>query len=265
MDAARMPGHFLLARLGKRVLRPGGIAMTRQILKTLDIQASDRVIELAPGPGATARLALARRPASYIGVDRDGAAVAAVAALPHDGDTIVRGHRGDAGHTGLADGCATVVYGEAMMTMLPSPGKLRVIREAYRLLEPPGRYGMHELCLVPDDIDAALAEQIKKTIMGPAHVGARPLTVPAWRELLTEAGFTVVGEVVTPMRLLSFRRMAADEGLLSAVRIVVRALRDPVARRRVRAMRRAFHQYRDHLAGVSMVARRSSAAEARGA
>jgi SAM-dependent methyltransferase len=254
-----MPGHFLLARLGKRVLRPGGITMTRRILDGLDIQADDRVIELAPGPGATARLALARHPASYIGVDQDGAAVAGIAALPHDGGTTVSGHQGDAEHTGLPDGAATVVYGEAMMTMHPTPGKLRVMKEAYRMLEPSGRYGMHELCLVPDDIDAALAEEIRTAIVGPAHVGARPLTVPAWRELLTQAGFTVVEEVVTPMRLLSFRRMVADEGFLSAVRIVLRTLRDPIARRRIRAMRKAFHQHRDHLAGIGMVARRDIA------
>ena len=30
--AAIMPGHWLLARLGKRVLRPGGTAMTTQLL-----------------------------------------------------------------------------------------------------------------------------------------------------------------------------------------------------------------------------------------
>jgi len=250
-----MPGHFLLARLGKRVLRPGGIEMTRRILDALDIRAGDKVVELAPGPGATARLALARRPASFIGVDQDGAAVSALAALPHDGGTVVIGRQGDAQRTGLPDGSATVVYGEAMMTMHPTPGKLRVMREAYRMLEPSGRYGMHELCLVPDDIDADLAEEIRVAIVGPAHVGARPLTVPAWRQLLAEAGFTVTEEVVKPMRLLSFRRMAADEGLLRAAGIVIRTLRDPVARRRVRAMRRAFHRYRSHLAGVGFVAR----------
>jgi hypothetical protein len=76
MDAVHM--HFLLARIGKRVLRPGGIKMTRRMLDTLDIRASGKAIEFAPGPGAAARLALARRPASYIGVDRDVAAAAVV-------------------------------------------------------------------------------------------------------------------------------------------------------------------------------------------
>lgn len=261
LDAARMPGHFLLARVGKQVLRPGGIKLTRRMLDMLDIQASDKVVELAPGRGATARLALARRPASYIGVDRDDASVATVSALPHEG-TILHGHKGDAEHTSLPDGSATVVYSEAMLTMRPTPGKLRVIREAYRLLEPSGRYGMHELCLVPDDIDADLAKKIMTALGGPVHVGARPLTMPGWRELLGEAGFTVTEAAVAPMRLLDPRRMVADEGLLRAGRIIVRALRDPVARRRIQAMHLAFHRYRKHLVGVTMIAQRPPATEA---
>jgi hypothetical protein len=29
-----MPGHWLLARLGKQVLRPGGIELTQRVLET---------------------------------------------------------------------------------------------------------------------------------------------------------------------------------------------------------------------------------------
>lgn len=32
LDVAKMPGHWLLARLGKRVLRPGGLKLTRALL-----------------------------------------------------------------------------------------------------------------------------------------------------------------------------------------------------------------------------------------
>ena len=37
LEAARMPGHWLLARLGKRVLRPGGMELTRWMLNALRI------------------------------------------------------------------------------------------------------------------------------------------------------------------------------------------------------------------------------------
>ena len=53
LDSSKMPGHWLLARLGKRVLRPGGVALSRQLLEALAIQPSDSVVEFAPGLGAT--------------------------------------------------------------------------------------------------------------------------------------------------------------------------------------------------------------------
>jgi hypothetical protein len=33
----KMPGHWLLARMGKRVLRPGGLELTQQLLAELSI------------------------------------------------------------------------------------------------------------------------------------------------------------------------------------------------------------------------------------
>ena len=44
----KLPGHWLLAKMGKRVLRPGGLRLTHQLLAALDIQSTDRVIEFAP-------------------------------------------------------------------------------------------------------------------------------------------------------------------------------------------------------------------------
>lgn len=254
LDAARMPGHWLLARLGKRVLRPGGVELTRWMLDRLEIGPGDHVVELAAGLGTTGLLVLARRPAGYLGVDRDPAAVAAVDALPRVGAVEVRGHRADAARTGLPAGCATVAYGEAMLTMQPEARKRRIVRETHRLLAPSGRYGIPELCLVPDDIDAGVADEITAALGDAIRVGTRPLTASGWRELLTSAGFTVVAEDTVPMRLLETRRLVADEGILATTRIAVRALQDPAARRRVRRMSQVFHRYRHHLAAAGLVA-----------
>ena len=67
----RMPGHWLLARLGKRVLRPGGRELTDRLLAGLSIGSADDVVEVAPGLGSTTELVLAAQPRSYVGVDRD--------------------------------------------------------------------------------------------------------------------------------------------------------------------------------------------------
>jgi hypothetical protein len=58
LKTEKMPGHWVLARLGKRVLRPGGMELTRRMLERLAIKPSDEVIEFAPGMGTTARLTL---------------------------------------------------------------------------------------------------------------------------------------------------------------------------------------------------------------
>ena len=68
----KMPGHWLLARLGKRVLRPGGMELTRRMIAALTIVSADDVVEFAPGLGITAQLALKRRPASYTAIERVG-------------------------------------------------------------------------------------------------------------------------------------------------------------------------------------------------
>jgi SAM-dependent methyltransferase len=255
LDAARMPGHWLLARLGKRVLRPGGVELTEWMLDALGVDPEDRVVELAAGLGATARLTLSRRPASYTAVDREAAAVAALSVLAGPGPTEVRAVQSDAADTGLPDGDATVVYGEAMLTMQPYPAKRRIVREARRLLATStGRYAIHELCLLPDGLDPALADRITADLQHAIHVGARPLTPSGWSELLALEGFTVTAQKTAPMALLEPRQLIADEGLIPALRIAARALRNPAALRRMLHLRRVFRRHSAHLGAISLLA-----------
>ena len=69
---------------------------------------------------------------------------------------------GRAEETGLPDTTATVVYGEAMLTMQTSDKKQQIVQEAFRLMKPTGRYGIHELCLVPDDLGKISNKKSKK-------------------------------------------------------------------------------------------------------
>lgn len=251
-DDAKLPGHWILARLGKRVLRPGGRELTGAMLAALDIAQDDHVIEFAPGLGATARLTMARGPASYTAIERDPSAAEAVAALL-DGDRQ-RLVQGTAQETGLPAGEATVVYGEAMLTMQSAATKQQIVAEAARLLQPGGRYGIHELCLTPDELPAERKSAVEQSIGAAIHHAARPLTVAEWRELLAASGFRVVAEQRAPMALLEPRRLVADEGLFGALRFAFRMLTRPTARRRVLAMRRTFRAHRHELAAIMLVA-----------
>jgi ubiquinone/menaquinone biosynthesis C-methylase UbiE len=247
-----MPGHWLLARLGKRVLRPGGLELTKQMLHALAVTDADHVIEFAPGLGVTAQLTLANAPASYTGVEADAAAARNVQGyLNGDQQRCVVG-RAEA--TGLPDASATVIYGEAMLTMQTPGNKIKIIQEAKRLLQPGGRYGIHELCLVPDDLDEDKKQEINQALSAAIHVGARPLTVSEWRALFEAEGFQVRATETAPMHLLELPRMIQDEGIAGTFRIAFNILRSPAARKRVLTMRRVFRKYEGQLSAVMLVA-----------
>lgn len=254
LDAARMPGHWLLARLGKRVLRPGGLELTETMLQELAITSADDVVEFAPGLGVTTRMVLSRAPSSFTAVERDTDAANFISSLL-SGPTQ-RCVTGRAEETGLEDDCATVVFGEAMLSMQTAKGKARIVGEAARLLRPGGRYGIHELGLTPDDFDAEIKKQIERDLGSTIHVGARPLTAGEWTELLESSGFRVVMVQTNPMHLLEPARVIADEGVRGAMKIAFNVARDGGARRRVLTMRRCFQKWQDHLCGITLVAER---------
>lgn len=252
IDPARMPGHWLLARLGKRVLRPGGLRLTHFVLDSLAVRPSDDVVEFAPGLGVTTKLVLASGPASYTAVERDKIAAGRLERLL--APPAQRCLLGTAEATGLESGCATVVLGEAMLTMQREEQKQRIVAEARRLLGDGGRYGIHELCLVPDTIDEETKDLIRRGLSETIHVGARPLTPREWKELLAREGFEVVSESVAPMGLLEPRQLVRDEGLRGSAGFLVNLARDHEARRRVLAMRRLFRRHRTHLGAIALTA-----------
>jgi hypothetical protein len=250
---AKMPGHWLLASLGKRVLRPGGMELTRQLLSALAIGRQDDVVEFAPGLGVTAQVALARQPRSYTAVERDPNAAAAVE--QHLRGSSQRCVVGSAEETRLPSGCATVVYGEAMLSMQPASAKARIVSEAARLLVPGGRYGIHELCL-SDDASAEVEEEVARDLSHDIHVGVRPLRTSQWRALLEEAGLSIIDERHAAMHLLEPARIVADEGWWGATRFAWNLLCSGQARRRVLAMRRGFRKHRSALSAIVLVARK---------
>lgn len=250
LKAEKMPGHWLLARLGKRVLRPGGRQMTHQMIEALRIGPNDAVVEFAPGLGETARLTLQRNPATYTAVERDKDA----AALVHQ---YLQGPNqrcvvGLAENTGLPDASASVVYGEAMLSMQTPQQKQAIVREALRLLKADGRYGIHELCLTPDDLGEDIKQAIQSELAAAIHHGTRPLQVSEWRQLLEAEGFSVQSEAQAPMHLLEPRRIIQDEGLLGFCRFAVNLLCNREGRSRVLAMRRVFAKHREHLAAIML-------------
>ena len=253
----KLQGHWILARAGKRVLRPGGIELTQGMLHALAIGPQDQVVEFAPGLGITARMTLERRPASYCGVEREPAAVECL--WKRLAGTRTRIVFAEAGESGLPSSSATVVYGEALFSMQTEEQKKRIISEARRLLVSGGRFAIHELCLLPDDIPNATRREIQMAMSRAIHVGVQPLTRREWARCFQQNGFNVVWSRPAPMHLLEPWRLLRDEGFSGALCFVFNVATNPLVRRRVLAMQQLFRRYAEHLGAISLVGERQRA------
>ena len=134
------------------------------------------------------------------------------------------------------------------------PGHWLLARLGKRVLRPGGRYAIHELALVPDDVDDAVKTDIRQALARSIKVNARPLTEAEWRALLGAAGFEVTEALFAPMALLEPKRLFADEGPARALKFIINVARDSAARARVLGMRQTFRKHRDNMSAISLIA-----------
>jgi hypothetical protein len=202
-------------------------------------------------------LILKREPHSYVGLERDTKAMNwAARGLPRRPSVTVA--PGVADRTNLPAASASVVLGEAMLTMATSEQKGRIVAEAFRILRPGGRYGIHELCMVPDQIAQEQRWKIEQALYPIFRVGARPLPAQEWKTLLADAGFQIVEIGYAPMHLLRLRRLIRDEGVVGALRMARNLLRDGEARQRVFEMRNVLERHGENLRGIFIVAKKGA-------
>ena len=247
-----VPGHWLLARLGKRVLRPGGLALTQEALSHAHIPGK-QVVELACGIGRTAQEIMAQKPSYYTGIDANADSVAIVSNLVGDKGTCKQAMAED---TGLEAESCDVCVCEAMLTMQTPEHKAQILREVARILRPGGYFVSHELGLCPDTLDENKAVEIKADVSRAIRVNAKPLRASEWKQLLEGAGLDVVWTNSAPMDLLNPQRTIADEGICGAIHIMRNVLTIPGARKRVMEMRSVFTRHHDNLAGIAFVAQK---------
>ncbi len=247
-------GHWLLAKMGKKVLRPGGKELTLQLMEKLAISHTDDIVEFAPGMGFTASIALAKNPKSYCGVELNEEAAAMLRKKINGPDRRIV--IGNACCCPLELNSADKVYGEAMLTMQADHRKAEIAREACRILRPGGLYGIHEIALTPDTMPEEGKKQIQRDLATTIKVNARPLTQAEWIALLEAEGFKVESVMTNPMHLLEAGRIIDDEGFFRTLKITWNILTHPKARKRIMEMRKVFRRYEDSMSAIAIVARK---------
>lgn len=250
----KMSGHWLLAKIGKKVLRPGGKDLTLKMLELLAINEKDQVTEFAPGLGFTAGKVMEYQPEAYTGIDADEEAVELLKRKFSETKAIFQNDH--AAQTRLNSSSQTKVLGEAMLTMQADHRKSEIVKEAYRILKPGGLYAIHELALMPEELDESVKTHIQRELAEVIKVNARPLTPGEWKKVLEKEGFSILNIVTAPMHLLEPKRIISDEGFLGFLNIAKNMVLYPGIRERVLRMKNIFTKYNKNLCAVIIIARK---------
>jgi SAM-dependent methyltransferase len=234
-----LPGHVFLAKMGKKLLRPGGRRATEELFSLADLHPGERVCEIA-----TNRAVSAIEMSERFGVEVDGVdvspeflSVAARNVTAHGLQDRIRLHVGTGHELPFKDSSFDAVIAEAVITMLPPARKAETVEEAARVLRPGGRLVIHELAWAAD-AEASVHQELVRTI----RHGACPLTVDQWRLLLTQAGLGCVVARVGPMSLMSPRGLLRDEGVGGVARMMWNVVRTPGGLARWKKMAAFFHR-----------------------
>ncbi len=101
-------------------------------------------------------------------------------------------------------------------------------------------------------------DEIEKSLKEALRVGARPLLIEEWSNLLEEAGFSVKQVIEAPMKLLTPIRLIQDEGVFGLLHFISRAIRSPGAIKRILKIRGTFGKYSDYINSVAVLAEKPS-------
>jgi arsenite methyltransferase len=204
---------------------PGGLALTRRLARALGLRPGQHVVDVASGPGATARLLAAEFGVTVDGVDLAESTVQRARSAAGDAGlpVTVRFCVGDAERLPLPGGVADAVVCECAFCTFP--GKAAAAAEFARVLRPGGRVGITDVTVAAGGLPAELATL---TAWVACIAGARP--VSRYTDILAAAGLRTVrvephDGALTAMidqieaRLAVLRMTAADHLMAAGVNV----------------------------------------------
>lgn len=247
----QLPAHWIMANIGKRILRPGGKVLTLQMIENLKINGESDVVEFSPGLGVTSNVSLKKMPKSYTAVEQNPFSQMHI---PEQvGETEIGVINASVSETGLDSESVNVVYGEAFLTMQSPKVKEEIMHEANRILKKSGRFGIHEICL-DNHISEQQREILNQELSDAIKSSVTPLTVNEWIQYVEKQGFQTVRVIVNDLRLLKLRKIYNEEGFLRTVRIVTNVMLKSPYRKRIFGMKKVFSKHSKYIKSLIIIA-----------
>lgn len=145
-------GQDAVALLLGDAYHPGGQALTERLADALGLRAGQHVVDIACGPGTTARLLATHRGVHVTGIELNQTTVdtARVATAETSLSHMVGFQLGDAERIPLPDGLFDAVVCECAFCTFPD--KPTAAAELARVLKPGGRAGITDITAHPDGL-----------------------------------------------------------------------------------------------------------------
>ncbi|PID82275.1 MAG: SAM-dependent methyltransferase [Clostridiales bacterium] len=238
----RVPGHELLARLGKKRLRPGGVEATNWLLEKGEFSTEKNVLEVACNMGTTLLEIANKYGCTITGVDMSDEALEKAKRNVKNAnlEDKINLLKADAKSLPFEDETFDIVINEAMLTMLSNKDKEKALREYYRVLKKGGVLLTHDINVV-GGVPKVLSI-LRKVI----HVPAVPLKESDWITLLEKVGFINIKDKTGEMTLMSDEGMIKDEGEEGMKQIHENASKDSNYEQFYQ-MKEFFEKYKDKL------------------
>ncbi|WP_197285869.1 class I SAM-dependent methyltransferase [Nocardiopsis sp. NRRL B-16309] len=180
-------GRDAVALLLGESYHPGGLSLTRRLADRLDLCEGGHVLDVASGPGATARLLAVEHGVRVDGVDLGERTLATARTETERAGLSDRVcfHQGDAERMPVADNAYDALVCECAFCTFPD--KAAAAAEFARVLRPGGRVGITDVTVA----ESGLPEELSGLAGWVACVAdARPVT--DYAALLAEAGLLTV-------------------------------------------------------------------------
>ncbi len=245
--------YDFFARMGKRVINPGGITGRDRLLAELNIRPGSRVLEVGCGSGHTACVLAERFQCQVTAVDISAnMIVAARTRVAQAGlESQVRCEVADVTWLPMASATFDYVIVQAVLMFVD---KTRALAEIRRVLKPGGQFGGIEFSwqqTPPENVRDATQNICGCTVLEFHPRGE-------WAEWLQRAGFDRVQSDEQPFALLSIPGFLRDEGIFNSLRVLGRVLRRSAHWQRMIGIWRHFARHRAHFSYVVLTGHKPS-------
>ncbi len=202
--------------LGLEILHPGGAEVTRELAALAAIAPGTRVLDVAAGTGATARLLAMELGARITTVDVSPSMIERQRRKLSSRRPAVEVVQADAHELPFRDDCFDVVISECAVCHFD---KRRSIGEMARVVRPGGRVGIHDLCWKENAPDALKRRLIEIEREAPGTIGD-------WIGVFESAGLDEVRAFERPRLIADWMRaMRHTLDLVGYLAIGARVLR----------------------------------------